>query len=86
MVGGVLSLPALRRSKRHTDPNQQPGAPLLGVNGIVIIAHGSCTHEGIKNALLGIEAEAELGLNEHIQEGIANLRAFDAARTAGADS
>jgi glycerol-3-phosphate acyltransferase PlsX len=87
MIGGALSLPALRRIKRHTDPNQQPGAPLLGVNGIVIIAHGSCTHDGIKNALLGIEAEAELGLNEHIQQGIANLRAFDAGtRAAGVET
>jgi glycerol-3-phosphate acyltransferase PlsX len=84
MIGAALSLPALRRIKRRTDPNLQNGAPLLGVNGIVIIAHGSCTHEGIKNALLGIEAEAELGLNEHIQQGIANLRAEEsAARPAG---
>jgi glycerol-3-phosphate acyltransferase PlsX len=87
MIGGALSLPALRRIKRRTDPNHQNGAPLLGVNGIVIIAHGSCTHEGIKNALLGIEAEAELGLNEHIQQGIANLRAVEtAARPAGVQS
>lgn len=86
MIGAAMSLPALRRIKHRTDPNQQPGAPLLGVNGIVIIAHGSCTHEGIKNALLGIEAEAELGLNEHIQQGIANLRAFDTARIAGVES
>jgi hypothetical protein len=34
--------------------------------------------------LLGIEAEAELGLNEHIQQGIANLRAVEmTARPAG---
>jgi glycerol-3-phosphate acyltransferase PlsX len=79
MLGGALSLPAFKRIKRKTDPNLQPGAPLLGVNGIVIIAHGSCTHEGIKTALLGIEAEAELGLNEHIRDGIALLRAVEAA-------
>lgn len=74
-IGAVLSLGALKRIRRHVDPNQQPGAPLLGVNGIVIIAHGSTTHEGIKNALLGIEAEAELGLMEHIREGIEALQA-----------
>jgi glycerol-3-phosphate acyltransferase PlsX len=87
MLGGALSLPAFGRIKRKTDPNHQSGAPLLGVNGIVIIAHGSCSHEGIKNALLGIEAEAELGLNEHIREGIAHLRAVEAAaRPAGVPS
>jgi glycerol-3-phosphate acyltransferase PlsX len=77
MIGGALSLGAFRRLRRKTDPNQQVGAPLLGVNGIVIIAHGSCNYEGIKNALLGIEAEAELGLMDHIREGIAALRAAE---------
>jgi len=76
-LGALLSLGAFSRLRQKVDPNLQPGAPLLGVNGIVVIAHGSCTHEGIKNALLGIEAEAELGLNDQIRESIENLRAAE---------
>ena len=79
MLGGLFSMGAFRRVRRATDPNFQPGAPLLGVNGIVIIAHGSSTHNGIKNAILGARKEFELGLNEHIRKGIEELRAAESA-------
>ena len=79
MLGGLLSLGAFRRVQRATDPNFQPGAPLLGVNGIVIIAHGSSTHNGIKNAILSARKEFDLGLNEHIINGIQELRAAESA-------
>ena len=79
MLGGLLSLGAFRRVRRATDPNFQPGAPLLGVNGIVIIAHGSSTHNGIKNAILSARKEFDLGLNEHIINGIQELRAAESA-------
>jgi glycerol-3-phosphate acyltransferase PlsX len=73
-VGGVLSSGALRRLKKTTDPNEQPGAPLLGVDGIVIIQHGSATALGIKNAILGARREMDLDLTEHIRKGIEDLR------------
>jgi len=73
-LGGLLSLPAFRRLKKITDPNEHPGAPLLGVNGIVIILHGSCDHRGVKNAILGARDEINLGLKDHIREGIQSLR------------
>jgi len=76
-LGGLLSLGAFRRVRHRTDPNYQPGAPLLGVNGIVTIAHGSSTHDGIKNAIIGARSEFDLGLNEHIQKGIEELRASE---------
>ena len=82
MLGGLFSLGAFRRVRMATDPNFQPGAPLLGVNGIVIIAHGSSTHDGIKNAILGARVEFDLGLNEHIAKGIEELRAAESAMVA----
>lgn len=74
-LGGLLSLGAFKRLKLTTDPNEQRGAPLLGVKGIVIIVHGSCTANGIANAILGAREEYKLGVNEHIQKGIEGLRA-----------
>ena len=74
-IGALLSLGAFARLRKKTDPNERTGAPLLGVNGIVIIAHGSCTARGIANAILGAKHEFEFGLTEHIREGIAALRA-----------
>jgi glycerol-3-phosphate acyltransferase PlsX len=74
MVGAAISWGAFKRLRAKTDPNSRGGAPLLGVNGIVIIAHGSSTADGIKNALLNAREEYELGLNKHIQTGIAEFR------------
>lgn len=73
-LGALLSISAFKSLKKRSDPNEQVGAHLLGVNGIVVIVHGSCTAVGIKNALLGTREDFELGLNKHIREGIAELR------------
>lgn len=74
-IGGLFSLGAFARLKKKTDPNEQTGAPLLGVNGIVIIAHGSCNARGIRNAILGARESHDLGLNDRIREGMEALRA-----------
>lgn len=73
--GALLSLGAFARLRKKTDPNEKTGALLLGVNGIVIIAHGSCTSRGIANAILGAKHEFEMELTQRIREGIAALRA-----------
>lgn len=73
-LGALLSMKAFKNLKKRTDPNEQVGAHLLGVNGIVIILHGSCTADGIKNALLATREDLSLGLNQHIRKGIAELR------------
>ena len=41
-IGGLLAKPAFRRVKKAMDYNEVGGAPLLGVRGNVIKAHGSC--------------------------------------------
>lgn len=73
-LGAFLSISAFKSLKKRSDPNEQQGAHLLGVNGIVVIVHGSCTATGIKNALLGACEDYTLGLNQHIRDGIAELR------------
>ncbi len=39
-IGGALVRPALKRVRDELNPDEVGGAPLLGVNGVVIIAHG----------------------------------------------
>lgn len=47
------------------------GSPLLGVNGIVVIAHGSSSALAMKNAIrVGKEAISH-AVNPHIEEEIA---------------
>ena len=41
ILGAILSRGVFNEMKRHADPSTYGGAPLLGANGVVIIAHGS---------------------------------------------
>jgi phosphate acyltransferase len=51
MLGGLLIRGAVGGLRRDLDPNTTGGAILLGVRGIVVIAHGGSTAEGIANAV-----------------------------------
>ncbi|KYH32490.1 phosphate acyltransferase PlsX [Neomoorella mulderi] len=50
-LGAALVLPALRGLKKQVDYTEYGGAPLLGVQGISIICHGSSNARAIKNAI-----------------------------------
>jgi glycerol-3-phosphate acyltransferase PlsX len=51
MLGGLLIRGAVGELRRDLDPNTTGGAILLGVRGIVVIAHGGSSAEGIANAV-----------------------------------
>ncbi len=50
-IGGLLAQNAFRRVYKQVDPFEVGGAPLLGVNGVVIIGHGRSNDVAIKNAI-----------------------------------
>ncbi|MDK2815604.1 MAG: phosphate acyltransferase [Moorella sp. (in: firmicutes)] len=50
-LGAALVLPALRGLKKQVDYTEYGGAPLLGVQGVSIICHGSSNARAIKNAI-----------------------------------
>lgn len=50
-AGAALMLPGFRRIKKRMDPHEYGGAPLLGINGVVIVAHGSSNARAIRNAI-----------------------------------
>lgn len=50
-LGLMLLKPSLNRLKVRFDHEEYGGAPLLGVNGVSIIAHGSSSAYAIKNAI-----------------------------------
>ncbi len=74
-IGGLLAQPAFKRVYKQVDPFEVGGAPLLGVNGVVIIGHGRSNDKAIKNAIgqarkavSGRVIEAiEAGLKEQVQ-------------------
>lgn len=51
MLGALLVRGALRTIKRRVDPDGHGGAPLLGLNGNVMITHGSAREHAIMNAV-----------------------------------
>jgi glycerol-3-phosphate acyltransferase PlsX len=51
ILGGLLARPAFARVRRRLDPNEVGGAPLLGVNGVVIVGHGRSNAYAIKQAV-----------------------------------
>jgi glycerol-3-phosphate acyltransferase PlsX len=73
-IGAVLARKAISQMRQRVDPNEQPGAPLLGINRTVIIQHGSCSPRGIENAIYGARVAIENNLNEHIYNNIMKLR------------
>lgn len=77
-LGALLSYGAFRRLKQTVDPNEYPGAPLLGVNGTVLILHGGSTSQGLANAMRGAGRAVLSELNDHIRAGIEELRRTEA--------
>ena len=50
-LGGLLIRPAARRLRARFDPEEYGGAYLLGLRGIVVIAHGNSSSRAIANAV-----------------------------------
>lgn len=51
VLGALLSKGAFKAVKKHTNPDNYGGAPLVGVNGVAIISHGKSNEVAIFNAL-----------------------------------
>ena len=80
-LGYLLLKPQLDEFKKKVDYSETGGAPLLGVNGVVIIAHGSSSAKAIKNAINRARELSEKNINAHIREGIeSNLTDMEESR------
>ncbi len=61
-MGALLARPALRDMLERFDPAKHNGAPLLGLNSVVVKSHGRARRFAMKQAILeaGLEAEKEV--------------------------
>jgi glycerol-3-phosphate acyltransferase PlsX len=50
-LGGLLARSAFGRVRQRLNPDEVGGAPLLGVNGVVIVGHGRSSPYAIKQAI-----------------------------------
>jgi len=85
LPGLALMLPALRRIARRMDYAEYGGAPLLGVDGVVIIAHGRSNARAIKNAVRVAAESAEAGLVDVIKQGVQERRKAQTQEASEAD-
>lgn len=69
-IGAILAKPAFYKVKRRMDYNAVGGAPLLGVNGAVVKAHGSSGAEAIENAIRQARRMLEGDVVGKIRDGL----------------
>lgn len=72
MLGGALAMPAFNKVKKILDYSEYGGAPLLGVNGVVIIGHGRSNSTAVKNAVRAAQRAVETNIVEAIRRGVAS--------------
>ncbi len=73
-LGTLCLLGAIREMKKRMDPELYGGAPLLGVNGIVIITHGASSKKAVFHAIRVAAESVEARVNTRISEHLRNLR------------
>ena len=73
MLGAMLAKPAFKAVAKTLDYREYGGGALLGVDGVVIIAHGRSDAIAIKNAIRLAKKAVESGMLETIKEGLKEL-------------
>lgn len=69
-IGGALARPAFDAVRQQLNPDTVGGAPLLGLNGVVIIAHGNSSAIAIKNAIGQAQRAVQSGMIKAIRDGL----------------
>jgi glycerol-3-phosphate acyltransferase PlsX len=70
-LGGLLAKPAFTRARAALNPDEVGGAPLLGVNGVVIVAHGRSNAYALKQAVGQARKAVENDVVSAIRDGLA---------------
>lgn len=70
MLGAFMMMGTLRRIKKNIDYSEYGGAPLLGVNGIVMKSHGRSSPKAIKNAIRAAMREVEHRIIEKMKQAV----------------
>ncbi len=71
-AGAALCKPALKKTLKSFDTEKYGGAPLLGLNGLVVKTHGSSKANEVTNSILQCLTFKEQQINEKIKENLIN--------------
>jgi phosphate acyltransferase len=66
-LAAMVLRPALLQLREKMDPGTYGGVPLLGVNGVVLIAHGASDARAVRNALKAANEAASSGMLDAIR-------------------
>lgn len=69
-IGALLIKPALKQTLKSFDASQYGGAPLLGLNGLVVKTHGGAKAIDVKNSILQCVTFKQQDINGKIKEHI----------------
>jgi glycerol-3-phosphate acyltransferase PlsX len=75
LVGGLLAKGAFDALRNRIKPERYGGAPLLGVKGNLLKAHGSANRHALKNAIHDASEMIQSDLNQRIEADIARANA-----------
>jgi glycerol-3-phosphate acyltransferase PlsX len=67
-IGGMLVKPALKETLKMFDASEYGGAPLLGLNGLVVKMHGNSKAKEVKIAIGQCITFVEQGISDKIRE------------------
>jgi glycerol-3-phosphate acyltransferase PlsX len=75
LCGAILANGAFKALKEKSSYETYGGSPLLGVNGVAIIAHGSSTALAVRNAVRVAMETVEKQVNARIEKAMAEIAA-----------
>lgn len=67
-LGAAIVKPQLKKALKGFDVTEYGGAPLLGLNGLVVKIHGNATNKEVKNALYQVETFKKQEINQKIKK------------------
>ncbi|GHU43358.1 phosphate acyltransferase [Clostridia bacterium] len=71
-IGALLAKPALKKTLSSFDTAKYGGAPLLGLNGLVVKTHGNAKADAIAHTILQCVTFKEQNINEKIVKKLAS--------------
>lgn len=69
-IGALLIKPALKATLKSFDASEYGGAPMLGLNGLVVKTHGSAKAKEVSNSIIQCIAFKEQKINDKIKDSL----------------
>ena len=70
-IGALLIKKSLKEELKTLDATEYGGAPMIGLNGLVVKSHGNAKAKEVCNSILQCVTFKEQGINDKIKESIA---------------